>query len=69
MLLILTMKNTNITKTKPLFFINNVDINKIVLSNKVLFGEIGFKYFIGQKIRRLCIFLPKMSAYRTDFDE
>ena len=47
MLLILTMKNTNITKTKPLFFINNVDINKIVLSNKVLFGEIGFKYFIG----------------------
>ena len=29
-----------------------------------------FKYFIGHKdveIRSLCIFLPKMSSYRTDF--
>ena len=33
----------------------------------------GFKYFIGykdaKKIRPLCIFLPKMNAYRKDFDE
>ena len=34
-------------QNKTPFLINNVDINKIVLSNKVLFGEIGFKYFIG----------------------
>ena len=27
--------------------INNIDINKIVVSNKVPLGEIGFKYFIG----------------------
>ena len=27
----------------------NVDINKIVVSNKVSFGGNGFKYFIGQK--------------------
>ena len=32
-----------------------------------------FKYFIGykdaKKIRPLCVFLLKMSAYRKDFDE
>ena len=53
--------------------IKNIDINKIVVSNKVYFGRKGFKYFIGYKdarIRSLCIFLPKMSAYRGgDFDE
>ena len=27
--------------------IKNVDINKIVVSNKVSFGKKGFKYFIG----------------------
>ena len=52
--------------------IKNIDINKIVVSNKVYFGERGFKYFIVYKdarIRSLCIFLPKMSGYRGDFDE
>ena len=52
--------------------IKNIDINKIVVSNKVSFGKKGFKYLIGYrdaKIRPLCIFLPKMSAYRRDFDE
>ena len=33
----------------------------------------GFKYFVGykdaEKVRPLCIFIPKMSAYRRDFDE
>ena len=58
---------------KEPFSIKNIDINKIVVSNKVFFGKKGFKYFIGyknaKKIRSLCIFLPKMSAYRKDFDE
>ena len=47
--------------------IKSIDINKIVVSNKVSFGKKGFKYFIGYKgakIRPLCIFLPKMRAYR-----
>ena len=52
----------------------NIDINKRVVSNKVYFGKKGFKYFIDykngdKKIRPLCIFLPKMRAYRKDFDE
>ena len=43
------------------------------MSNKVPFGKEGFKYFIGykdaKKIKTLCIFLPKMIAYRENFDE
>ena len=53
--------------------INNIDINKIAVSNKVSFGKNDFKYFIGykyaKKMRPSCIFLPKMSAYRRDFDK
>ena len=29
--------------------IQNIDINKTVVSNKVSFGKKGFKYFIGYK--------------------
>ena len=43
------------------------------MSNKVSFGKKGFKYFIGYKdaktIRPLCIFLPKRSSGRRDFDK
>ena len=50
-----------------------IDINKIVVSNKVSVGKKGFKCFIGykdaKKNRPLCIFLSKISAYRRDFDE
>ena len=50
-----------------------IDINKIVVSNKVSFGKKGFRCFIGykdaKKMRPLCIFLSKMSVYRRDFDE
>ena len=53
--------------------IKNIDINKIVVSDEVSFGKKGFIYFIGykntKKIRPLCIFLPKMSAYKRDFHE
>ena len=52
---------------------NNGDINEIVVSNKVSFGKKCFKYFVGykdgKKVRPLYILLPKMSAYRRDFDE
>ena len=45
----------------------------MVVSNKVSFGKKGFKYFIGykeaKKSRPSYIFLPKMNAYRKDFDE
>ena len=58
---------------KETFSINNIHTNKIAISNKVSFGKKGFKYFIGnkdaKKIWPLCIFLPKMTAHRKDFDE
>ena len=34
---------------KRLLWINNKDVNKIVVSNKVSLGKKGFKYFIGYK--------------------
>ena len=47
--------------------INEIDINAIVLSNKLPFGKKDFKYFTGykddKKIRPLCIFFAKMSKY------
>ena len=53
--------------------INNIDINKIGVSNKVFFAKKGLKYFIGykdgKKVRSLRILLPKMNAYRRVFDE
>ena len=69
--MILKSKNKNVTNIKDLFQ-KKIDINKIVVSNKVSSGKKAFKYFIcykDAKIRPLCIFLPKMSAYRRDFDE
>ena len=43
------------------------------MSSKVPFVKKGFKYFIGykyaKKIKPLCVFLPKMTGYRKDFDE
>ena len=53
--------------------IKNVDIDKILVSNKVPFDKKGFKYFIGckdaKKIKPLFIFLPRMTSHRKDFDE
>ena len=54
-------------------FIDKIDINEILVSNKVSFGQKDFKYFIGytdaKKVRPLSIFLLKMNAYRRDFDK
>ena len=53
--------------------INDIDINKIAVSNKFPFGKQDFKYFIGykdnEKIRALCIFFPEMSIYKRYFDK
>ena len=52
--------------------IDNIDVNKIIVSNKIYFGN-DFKNFIGyknaKKNRPLCIFPPKMSTNRRDFDK
>ena len=70
--MILKSKKKKFHQHKRPISIKNIDINKIVVSNKVFFGKKGFKYFIGlkdDKTRPLCIFLPKMGAHKRDFDE
>ena len=53
--------------------INNIDINKIVVSFKFLFGKQDFKYFISykdsEKIGHLCIFCPLMVTCKRNFDQ
>ena len=59
------MEKQKFHQHKRPILIKNIDINKIVLSNKVSFGKKGFKYCIGYKNAKtipLCIFLLKMSA-------
>ena len=57
------------------FLIDNIDINKTIVSIKVSFGKKDFKYFIhykdkdAKKITPLCIFLANLGAYRRDFDK
>ena len=49
---------------KYLTDINIVNVDKILISNKISFGKKDFKYFIGQKDdnkdKSLCKMLPKM---------
>ena len=50
-----------------------MNIDKITTSNKVLFGKIGFQYFIGyknhDKIEPFCTMLAKMNGFAKSFNE
>ena len=43
------IQNQKFHQHKGPILINNIDINKMLVSNKVSFGEKGLKYFIGYK--------------------
>ena len=67
------LENTSFTNTKNPILIHNMSIDRIVLF-KASSGRNGFKNFIGseddsEKIMPLCVMVPKMNAYRRDFDE
>ena len=51
--------NRNFHNSKYLIDINNVDIDKIMISNKFFLGNKGHKYFIGykdaNKVKPLCV--------------
>ena len=53
--------------------VNNLGVNKVIISKRVSFCKKGFKYFIGykddKKVKPLCIMFPKMSGYVKCFDE
>ena len=61
-------------KNKKIFNIDDIDVNKILVSKKEPYGtKNSFKYFIGYNdndvIRPLCVRLPQMTGYARKFDE
>ena len=49
-----------------------VDVDKLLVCNKISFGEKNYKYFIGylyndNKVKSLHIMLPKTSAYLKSY--
>ena len=61
------IKEYGLCQYKSNISINDIDINKTVVSNKFYFGKQDFKYFTGykdsKKIRLLSIFCPQMNIY------
>ena len=54
-------------------FLGYVHIKKVLVSNKIYFGEKNCKYFIGylhndKKVKPLNLMLPKISAYVKSYD-
>ena len=67
------LKKINLTATIVLFFLEDVDIEKVLVSNKTSSAEKDYKYFIGYfyndyKLKWLHIMLPKTSAYVKSCD-
>ena len=65
---------STISKTKKNFNIDDIDVNKILVSKKEQYGKCNsFKYFIGYNdndvIRPLCLKLSQMTGYINEFDE
>ena len=61
-------------KNKKIFNIDDIDVNKILVSKKEQYGKYNsFKYFIGYNdndvIRPLCLKLSQMTGYINEFDE
>ena len=60
-------------KNKKLFSLNDIDVNKILVSKKESYGtKNSLKYFSGYNdgdvIRPLCMLLPQMIDYVKHFD-
>ena len=61
-------------KNKTTFNIDDIDVNKILISKKETYGECNsFKYFIGcnenDVIRPLYLFLSQTTSYFNKFDK
>ena len=69
----ISRKVTSITKTKKIFNLDDIDVNKILVSKKEQYGEYNsFKYFIGYNdnnvIRPLYLELSQMTGYINKFE-
>ena len=68
------VKKSKFYKNKKVTSIDDIDVNKILVSKKEPYGtKNSFKYFIGYNdndvIRPLCVRLPQMTGYARKFDE
>ena len=67
------INKSSFCKKKKLFSLNDIDVNKILVSKKESYGtKNSLKYFTGHNdgdvIRPLCILLPQMICYVKHFD-
>ena len=75
---ILTFGNIDLEKirfysNKTSVLLKNINIEKVLVSNKISFRENNYKYFVGylyndDKVKPLNIMLPKTSTYVKSFD-
>ena len=68
------IKKSDFCKNKKIFQIDDIDVNKILVSKKEPYGKKNaLKYFIGYNdndvIRPLCLRLPQMTGYAKKFNE
>ena len=68
------IKKSDFYKNRKINKIDDIDVNKILVSKKESYGtKNSFKFFIGYNdndvIRPLCIRLPQMTDYARKFDE
>ena len=68
------IKKGEFQKNRKVFHIDDVDVNKILVSKKEPYGtKNALKYFIGYNdndvIRPLCVRLPQMTGYTRKFTE
>ena len=68
------IKKSDFYKNKKINRIDDIDVNKILVSKKESYGtKNSFKYFIGYNdnnvVRPLCVRLPQMTGYARKFDE
>ena len=68
------IKKSDFDKNKKVFQIDEVDVDKILVSKKEPYGtKNALKYFIGYNdndvIRPLCLRLPQMTGYAKKFNE
>ena len=65
---------SDFSKNKKIFNINDIDVNKILVSKKEKYGKYNsFKHFIGYNdndiIKPLYLELPQMTGYINKFNE
>ena len=68
------IKKSDFNKNKKVFQIDDIDVNKILVSKKEPYGTKNeLKYFIGYNdnnaIRPLCLRLSQMTGYARKFDQ